>query len=170
MTLFDVILIVLLAGFVFYGLFFGLIQTLGGLFGVLAGTLVAGWLHSPIGEAIAPLFWGNAMLAKIIAFIVIFILVNRLAGFVFYLLDKAFKILRIIPFLKSINSILGGIVGFIEGAFLLGGILYIAARYPVIDWLNNAMVGSDIARYLTIVFKLIAPLLPEAVRQIQSII
>jgi len=170
MSLFDVILIVIMAGFIFYGLFFGLIHTLGGLIGVLAGTIVAGWLFNPIGEAVAPIFWGNVALSKVIVFVVLFLLVNRLAGFVFYLIDRVFQFLKIIPFLKSFNAILGGILGFIEGAFLLGGILYIAARYPVFEWFNEMMVGSEVARYLVIVFKLIAPLLPEAVRQLQSLI
>jgi len=170
MTLFDVILIVLLAGFIFYGLFFGLIQTLGGLIGVFAGTVVAGWLFNPLGELVAPIFWGNVTLSKVIVFIVLFILANRIAGFIFYIIDRVFKFLKIIPFLKSINAVLGGILGFIEGAFLLGGILFIAARYPVFEWFNNMMIGSDVARYLTIIFNLISPLLPEAVRHLQSLI
>lgn len=170
MSLFDVILIVIMAGFIFYGLFFGLIHTLGGLIGVFTGTIVAGWLFNPIGEAVAPIFWGNVALSKVIVFIVLFLLVNRLAGFVFYLIDRVFQFLKIIPFLKSFNAILGGVLGFIEGAFLLGGILYIAARYPVFEWFNEMMVNSDVARYLVLMFKLISPLLPEAVRQLQSLI
>lgn len=170
MTLFDIILIVIIAGFIFYGIFFGLIHALGGLVGVFAGTIVAGWLFNPIGELIAPIFWGNEMLAKVIAFIILFILVNRLFGLIFWMIDRVVGFLKIIPFLKSINSILGGLFGFLEGAFLLGGILYVASRYPIWDWMNNAMASSDVARYLVSVFNIIAPLLPEAVRVLQSLI
>jgi len=170
MTLFDIILIVIIAGFIFYGLFFGLVHALGGLTGVFAGTIVAGWLFEAIGEFITPIFWGNEMLAKIVAFIIIFIIINRLFGLAFWLVDKVINFLKVIPFLKSINGILGGIFGFLEGVFLLGGILYIASRYPVWEWLNNAMIDSDVARYLVSIFDIIAPLLPEAVRMLQSLI
>lgn len=170
MTLFDIILIVIIAGFIFYGLFFGLVHALGGLMGVFAGTIVAGWLFNTIGELIAPIFWGNEMLAKVIAFIIIFVLVNRLFGLIFWMVDKVVQFLKVIPFLKSINGILGGIFGFLEGVFLVGGILYIASRYPIWEWLNNAMIESDVARYLVSIFDFIAPLLPKAVRMLQSLI
>ncbi|MDD4995455.1 MAG: CvpA family protein [Patescibacteria group bacterium] len=170
MTLFDVILIVCLAGFVFYGLFFGIVQTLGGLFGVFAGALIASRIYEPIAGLFEPFFWGNENMSKVVCFIIIFILINRLVGLLFHILDKIFGFLKIIPFMKSISSLLGGLVGFIEGAFLLGGILYVASRYPIIDWLNQWMVDSSIAHYLVMIFNLISPLLPEAVRQIQSLI
>jgi uncharacterized membrane protein required for colicin V production len=169
MTLLDVILLIMLFGFVFYGLFFGLVQTLGGLVGVFAGAIIASRLFEQVGQWLKPLFWGNAALSKIICFIILFILINRLAGLVFHIVDRIFGFLKIIPFLKSINSILGGLIGFLEGAFLLGGIIYIAARYPVFDWLSDALAQSVAARYLSLVFNLISPLLPMAVRQIQSL-
>jgi uncharacterized membrane protein required for colicin V production len=170
MTLFDIILIVLLGGFILYGLFFGLIHAAGGLVGVFAGVLLATRFFEPLGELAAPIFWGNENLAKIICFVILFILINRVVGFIFYLLGRAFDFLKIIPFLKSINSILGGILGFVEGAFLLGGILYVAARYPVIEFINKGMVDSSVARYLVVIFDYISPLLPQALRQLQALI
>jgi len=167
MTLLDVILIVLLAGFVWYGFFFGFFKALGGLIGVLAGTLVAGWLFMPIGEIISPLFWGNASAAQMITFVIVFILVTRIVGFVFYLLDRAFNFIKYVPFLKSINGLLGGIAGFIEGAFLIGGIIYIAERFSPWELINGAIAGLIIAEYLTYVFDLISWLLPQAVQQVQ---
>ena len=41
MIIFDAILLIILAGFVFYGLFFGLIKTLGSLAGVIVGAFIA---------------------------------------------------------------------------------------------------------------------------------
>jgi len=167
MTLLDVILIVLLAGFVWYGFFFGFFKALGGLIGVLVATLVAGWLFVPIGNILSPLFMGNIQAAQMVIFIVIFIVVTRLVGFVFYLLDRTFNFLKYVPFLKSINSILGGIVGFVEGAFLLGGIIYISERFSPWEFINEAIAVSSVAKYLTYVFDWISWLLPQAVQQIQ---
>lgn len=170
MILLDIILIVLLGGFILYGLFFGLIHALGGLVGVFAGVIIATRFFETLGEFAAPLFWGNETLSKVICFIVLFILINRGVGLIFYIIGRVFDFLKIIPFLKSINSLLGAVIGFIEGAFFLGGILYIAARFPFWEWLSNSMVDSVVAKYLLMVFKLITPLIPKALRELQALL
>lgn len=170
MTLFDVILIVLLCGFIFYGLFFGLVQTLGGLIGVFFGAIIASRFFVPVAEFAVPIFGGNLMLSKFVCFLVIFIIVNRGVGLIFYIVDRIFDFVKIVPFVKSINRILGAILGFFEGAFLLGGILYIAARFPFWEVLNNAMVNSSVTKYLVAMFKLISFLIPEAIRQLESLL
>lgn len=170
MTLFDIILIVLIFGFVFYGLFFGLIHALGGLIGVFIGTIVAGRLFEPLAEWVAPVFHHNMALSKVLCFIFLFIIINRAVGLLFFIFDRIFKFLQIIPFLKTINRLLGAVLGFLEGTFLIGGILYIAIRFPFWEWLNETMIDSVVARYLIYIFGLISPLLPEAIRQLKEFV
>jgi len=111
MTIFDTILLIILAGFVFYGLFFGLIRTLGSLVGIVAGAWLASRLYLSVYEWAENLFFGYDNLGKVVTFIILFVLINRLVGFAFTLLDKAFNIISIVPFLKTINRLAGHLAG-----------------------------------------------------------
>jgi len=50
MILFDLILLLVLGGFVFYGLWFGLINTLGVLVGTIAGAFLAARWYEPVAD------------------------------------------------------------------------------------------------------------------------
>ncbi len=171
MTIFDTILLVILAGFVFYGLFFGLIRTLGSLVGVVVGAWLASHYYLTIFDWTQDLFFGHDNLGKVIIFIVLFIVVNRLTGFGFALLEKTFNIISIIPFLKTINRLAGAVFGFLEGALVLGLILYVASRYTFIGhWFGKWLVNSEIAPFLLKFVNILLPLLPEVLKKLQSLI
>jgi membrane protein required for colicin V production len=171
MTLFDAILLIFLSGFVFYGLFFGLIRTVGSLVGIVLGVFLASRLYLIGFEWIQELFLGHDNLGKVVSFIILFVFINRLIGFGFSLLDKSFNIISIIPFLKTINRLGGALFGFIEGALILGMILYVAARYAMIgNWFAYLLVNSKIAPFLLKFASVLTPLLPEILKKLQGII
>ncbi|MBU1146153.1 CvpA family protein, partial [Patescibacteria group bacterium] len=99
MILFDLILILILGGFVLYGLWFGLINTLGVLVGTIAGAFLAARWYEPVADWAGFLFGGHTNLAKVVCFLILFIIINRLVGLVFWLIDKIFSFFKIIPFL-----------------------------------------------------------------------
>ncbi|MEA3398467.1 MAG: CvpA family protein, partial [Patescibacteria group bacterium] len=101
MPILDVIIIVILSGFVFYGFFFGLIRTLGNFLGMIIGAIIASRFYLIVFDWVGPVFIGRDNLGKVLIFIILFILINRLVGFAFYLVDKVFRIIAIIPFLKT---------------------------------------------------------------------
>jgi membrane protein required for colicin V production len=171
MSIFDVILVIILSGFVFYGLFFGLIRTFGTFLGVIVGAVIASRFYLPIASWLEPFFFGYNNLGKVIVFILVFSLVNRLVGFAFYLLDRAFNILSIIPFLKTINRLGGLALGFLTGSLALGLVLYVASKYSILEsffghWLQN----SEVAPFLIKFASLLLPLLPEFLKKLQSLI
>lgn len=168
MSIFDLVLVILLGGFVLYGLWFGFIQSLGSLVGVIFGAFGAGRLFEPVAMKFLWLFGGNANLARVVVFLVLFTLGNRIVGFVFSLIDRTFKVLTIIPFLASINRLAGAVFGFLEGSFVLGGALFLAAKFPLSPAFTAAMGQSVVAAYLLGVAKVLVPLLPELVRQLES--
>jgi membrane protein required for colicin V production len=169
MTIFDVILLIAISGFVFFGLFFGLIHTLGSLVGLVAGTWLAGHYYETVAESTKFMFGSQLNLSRIIIFIIIFTIANRLIGFLFYLIDKVFKIISIIPFLKTINRLLGAILGLVEGLLAVGLFLYVAAKYPISPWFTGVLEQSQVAPALAEVSKILTPLLPDALKQLQSI-
>lgn len=171
MTIFDVILLLILAGFVFYGLFFGLIRTFGSLIGVVIGAWLASHWYLYLFRLIHDLFFGFDNLGKVLAFLVLFSLINRLVCFFFSLLDKAFDIISIIPFLKTINRLAGAFLGFIEGGIVLGLILFFIVHSSFVpNFLNELFKSSQIVPFLLKFINILLPLFPEALRIIKSAI
>lgn len=159
-TLLDVILLLSVFGFSLFGLWFGLIHTLGTLIGTVIGAAIAGQLYAFVpGE-----------LASIISFVGITFAVARLVGMGTALIEKIFHIISIVPFLKSINRLGGGIFGFVEGVLFTGVVLIVASRYNLGPWFTNAMTQSKVAPPLVEAAKILLPLLPVALQRIQSYI
>lgn len=171
MVIFDVIVIVILAGFVFYGFFFGLIRTVGMLAGILVGAWLASQLYIPVFSLVSKWWPGNPNIGKLVCFIICFSLISHLVSWLFILFEQAFKLATIIPFLKTINRLLGALFGFVEGALALGLVLYVAGRYipsglALAKWLDSSAVVS----FLVSFSKVLAPMLPQLYKKIQSII
>lgn len=152
-----------------FGLWFGLIHTLGAIIGTFAGAFFAGLWFEPLGSWLESIF-GHPNLMRIFAFIFIFIILNRLIGFAFYVLNKIFNFLTIIPFLKTINRLFGGILGFFEGVLVIGLSLFIIARFPLSDWFTSVLEASTVAPWFITTSKILQLMLPELLRQIHSVI
>lgn len=162
MTFFDLILSLSVFAFVLAGLWFGLVHALGALIGMVLSVLIAGH-YSAVGA------FGTSNVARLLTFLIIMILVNRLIGVVFWIIEKIFKIVSVIPFLKTFNALLGGLLGFAEGVMVVGGGLYVAARYPVSTGFGGILAASQVGLWLLKAFGLLAPLLPQAIRSIQAV-
>ena len=161
MPIFDLILLIILAGFVFYGLFFGLIKTLGSLLGFVLGIWFTFIFYLTVFSWVKNLFFGYDSAGKIIVFIVLFTLINRLVCFIFALINNAFDLLSIIPFLKTINGLAGAILGFVLGGFILGLILMVVSRYiGNISWFGNILAESKVAPFFIKFINTLVPLLP----------
>lgn len=165
MPTFDLILLIILGGFVLYGFWFGLIHTLGGLVGVIVASIVSTRLYVPIADWAHAIFGGNENVVKIVIFIILFILITRIVGFLFFIVDRIFRFISVIPFLKSINRLAGMVLGFIEGVFLVGGILFVVAVFPVGPRVESMIQHSGVARYLVGTYRVIVPLLPAQLRE-----
>jgi uncharacterized membrane protein required for colicin V production len=129
----DVILLFIVSGFFFYGLFFGLIRTIGSLAGLVGGVMVAqsafpvflGWLDKINFSGSAP--------ARVVLFLAIFAIAYRLITFLFVIFDRSFDFVSIIPFFKSINKITGALFGIMLGAVLCGLLIKAALLFPRVD-------------------------------------
>ena len=170
-TLVDVILIALLLVFVIAGFFLGLIQGVGALVGVVVGHWAAGQFYQPIAEWLTPVLLGHGTTANIIAFIFLFILINRVIAFAFYLINKIFKLASIIPFLGTINKTAGAILGLVEGVLIIGTILFVVAKFTAdYEWAANLLNGSKVAHGLVWAASMIIALLPDTLHKVRSTI
>lgn len=167
----DLALLLFMAGFVFYGLFFGLIKTVGSLAGVVVGAWGAGRLYLIVFAWAKNLAFGHDDWGKSISFLVCFIIIDRIVCLLFALLDRAFHFVSIVPFLKTINRLGGAVLGFIEGGLVLGLMLYVAGRYSVIESFTGALLAkSQLAPFLLQFVNVLKPLLPELLKQLKSVI
>jgi len=171
MLIVDVILIIILAGFVFYGLFFGLIRTIGSLAGFIIGVWLANLTYLLVFGWLRNLFFGFDNAGKILIFMLVFTLINRLVSFAFAILDRTFDFISIIPFLKTINRLAGAAFGLIEGGLVLGLVLSLLLSYPIIGgWLNSVLARSQIMPYLVAFIEIVKPILPEILKRLKSLL
>ena len=169
--LIDVILLIILAGFVFYGLFFGFIRTLGLFVGVIIAAVLASRFYLPVAEWVDGLFFGYNNLGRVMVFIIVFTIINRLVGLAFYLVDRVFNIFTIIPGLKLLNRVAGAVIGFIAGSLFLGIMLYVISRYAILEtFLGHWLVGSQVTSFFVGWVKIIIPFLPSMLKTLQSLI
>ena len=170
MILLDLILVLIIFFFTVSGFWFGLIMTLGSLVGTVAGVLVAGQYFEAFAAKLIGLAMGNAGVAKVFAFVLIFLLVSRLVGLIFWVINKIFNLIAIIPFLKSLNRIGGGVLGFAEGVVFLGIALVIAAKYVTVPWFVDAILASKVAAWLMKYGNILVPLLPKSTLEAKGIL
>ena len=171
MSVFDIALVIILIGFTFSGLSKGLIRSAGHLVGLIIGAIVASHYYLLVYQWGADWARGHDSIGKVIAFILLFIVVTRLVDLVFYLIEKFFNFIAIIPGSKYINNVLGGLLGFLEGSLFLGLIIYVASRYTLLENLfGHELTISKIAPFLLKVTDIILPFLPAALKTLQSII
>jgi len=171
MSYFDIALIVILVGFVFNGLTKGLIRLLGNIVGLLLGAFIAGHFYLQFYEWGQYLFGGRESLGKVLSFIIVFIAATLIIDWIFVVLEKIFNLISIIPFMKMINRLLGGALGFLEGSLFIGLILFVISRYAWIGSLfGDYLLSSQVAPFFLTVVNIALPFLPTALKALQSLI
>lgn len=171
MTIFDTILIVIIAGFGFYGLFFGLIRMIGNIVGILAGTFVASHYYEWFSQYTSWASFGSVNTSKIISFIILLTITSAIVGIIFYIVEKIFNLISIIPFVKSINRLTGLVFGLLLGSLLVGLLIFFASRYSIItSFFGQVLVDSRIAPLLARFVNILSPLMPDALKALQSLI
>lgn len=158
MLLTNIIILLILLGFVGAGLKDGFVHTLGRLIGSIIGFVAARAWSASVAAFLGPFVPSGW--SRLIAFLIIFLVITRLVGFAFKLVDGIFKIISILPFLKSINSLLGAILGLLEGFILLGGAIYLVVTFKLIPSFVTLLTASSVAMWIEKIFQtLLAALL-----------
>lgn len=159
----DVVLLVIIGAFVLFGFFFGLVHTLGSLIGSVVGIFLSTRLIDPAFNQFGFIF-GGGQVARIVLFIIIFFLVSRVIGILFWFLGKIFDVISFIPFARSLDRFLGGIFGFIEGILVIGILVFYAMQVLPEDTLLAALQTSAVAKYLVATASALQVLLPEGLK------
>jgi membrane protein required for colicin V production len=170
MSLFDIILLVIIGIFALAGLWFGLIHTLGSLAGTVVGVFLATRYYEPAANWLVNTTGWGANFSKVLIFIIVFFIINRLVGLAFWIVDKILSIFTKLPFVSGINRFLGLIFGVLEGMIVLGMVFYFIARFPLGDKFMSALSTSQIAPATVKLASVLWPLIPDALKMLQSTI
>ncbi len=168
MPWFDIVIIIIIAGFALFGLFFGLVHTLGSLIGTILGVFLASRWYAPFADWLLHFTGWSSNLAKVIMFVIVFIIINRLIGFAFFLVDKILSIFTRLPFINGLNRLLGLVFGFAEGVIVVGITFYFISRFPLSVGFMTAAQNSKIVPLCTAVAAVLWPLVPGAIRSLQN--
>jgi len=168
MELLDIIILVVVGGFALFGFWFGFIHTLGSLLGTILGVYLSSRYYEPVANWIVDVTGWGGNWPKVTTFIVAFIVINRLVGLLFFFIDKVLHIVTRLPFVKSINRLLGLCLGFFEGVISIGVIFYFIERFPVSDQLGAMISTSQFAPIAIEIGAVLWPLLPAAFKLLES--
>ncbi|NMB48025.1 CvpA family protein [Candidatus Kuenenbacteria bacterium] len=170
MLLIDIILLIIILGFIVNGWQLGLLKTLGALVGILVGIVLASHFFTELAYLFTPIFGGRENLARIISFIAIFLIANGVIAMGIWLLRGTLKLLSFVPFVKLIDHVGGALIGLICGVFVLGILIIVIDKYPTINFLTVYFEQSRIVPYLAKGSSVLMPLLPEAVKQVKGVL
>lgn len=167
---FDFALILIVGGFGLFGLWFGLVHTLGSLAGTILGVYLASRYYEPVASwLIKTTGWGENF-SRVVIFIIVFFLINRLVGLAFWILDKFLSFFTHLPFIHSIDRLLGLVFGLLEGALMLGITFYFIGKFPLGITFTNWVTMSKVVPYLVKLASILWPLLPDALKSVEGVI
>lgn len=127
---FDIIVGLILAGYIIHGLRKGFFHEVMGLVGVIGGVLAgiigAGSLSKYVSNAL-PDFFAKEIVALILCFTILFIIFYVICRY----LARFLKSLTEKVYLEWLNNFLGGILGGLKGAFILSLVLMFLSFLPI---------------------------------------
>lgn len=165
---FDLALVIIIGGFALFGLWFGFVHTLGSLLGTVFGAFFASRYYEPLSVWLMKLTGWQGNTTKVVAFILAFIVISRLIGFAFWLVDRLLSVITRLPFISSLNHLLGLALGFVEGLLTIGLVIYFIERFPVAPQYMQMLANSKIAPEASKLAHVFIPLLPEALKLLNS--
>jgi len=141
MNLVDILIWLVLAGFVVKGFTKGLVRQICSLAGFLVGGWAAVKYHLYLAEASRHIIQLPHYLATILSFILIFLVIGLLFFFLGHILTIMFRIVL----LGGVNRIGGIVLGLLEGAFIVCISLYMATSKPVPEKFKGYVLRSRTA-------------------------
>ncbi len=158
----DIILFIILLGFVYNGLNKGFIKLLGRIVALIIGIILTSHLYIPIYQFLNL----EEAIAKVLVFIFTYILLNSLINWLFVLIEGVYKLLSIIPFTKLINKLMGAVLGLAEGLLLLSVIIHLCISFNL---LSSQIEESIISPIFLWFIKTILVILPTSLQFIQNV-
>lgn len=168
MTLVDVIILAIIAGFGFVGYYFGFVSTLGSILGAVLGVYFSTRYYVSLAQWLMKITGWTGNFSIVVSLIILFLVFNRLLGFIFWLIENAFKLVTELPLIFRLNKILGSILGLFEGVLVIGITIFFINKFPLWPLFMDQLTRSQLALNCLGVASFLWPLVPEAMNAIQD--
>ncbi len=157
----DLIILAVIILFGYLGFKTGLIHALGSLVGTILGIYLAGHYYEQLTKLLVDFTDWNPNFVRVLVFVLIFFISNRLIGITFWGIGKIFTIVSAVPFLGAVDKLLGGILGLLEGIILVGIAIFFITKFPpsprIMDNLDKSKTAPPVVQFT----KFLWPLLPK---------
>ncbi|HAO52320.1 TPA: hypothetical protein DCQ85_02515 [Candidatus Magasanikbacteria bacterium] len=168
MNVTDIIFLIIIGSFGIYGFWSGFVRAFGSLIGTFLGVYLAGRYYQDLANWLISVTGWGANTSKVLMFVLAFFIITSLVGVLFWFIDRIFKIVSIIPFVKTFNRLFGLGLGIIEGILSLGLFVYFIERIPLSEKIMTSLANSIIAPILSDIASIFLPLLPKALQLLHS--
>lgn len=170
MLLIDIFFIVVFGLAFINGLRHGLFRVIGSLVGLVVGAWVASHYYLLVFDWLVQSFSESWFFNKIAIFVLIFFLASNLTAVLCAALGNVLESIMIIPLMKTASRLLGGVLSLAEAALSWALIVFFLSRYlPATTTVGQQLSDSVIAPYLLTIGKILWPLLPMVLKQMQAL-
>ncbi len=172
MLIIDYILLIILGYFTLWGFRKGLIRAVGGFVGLIVAIVLASRYFEVVADIVAPYIGlaDNQNLARMVSFVGLLFVINYGVSIIVTIVEKMYKTMAVLPFMKLGNRLLGALLGLIQASVAIGLILYFAARFPFGSIVETFFEDSQVAPVVIQISNVVQPLLPDVIKQIQGLI
>lgn len=160
MPIVDVLLLSIVLTFTVLGFAFGFLHTFGSLIGAAAGIFIGSRVSGNVAEQFGMAGGGG----QVFVFIVIFILVSRIVGVLFWVAQKVWDLMAFIPFAGMFDRLFGALLGILEGVMIAGVIVFYAIQILPEEAMKIALEHSWLATQLLRSVSFLQLLFPEELR------
>ena len=136
----------------------GIVYQLGSLIGLFIGFEVAARYSAWASDTI-----GSLGLSQWFLFSIIIVAISIIMGLTATLLNKAFNFIKWLPFLKTANRLLGGIVSTLIFSIFASVILMVLSRLTISSVLTQSIAESTIVGVFIWIGEYIALIIPSLV-------
>ena len=141
----SVVIVLAFLGFIATGYKDGLIQTLGRMLDCSRGVCSPPPWSTAVAGILAKFLPANW--SQFIAIVAIFVIASRAGGRTRRaILEVTFRIITILPIIKTINKLAGVVAGAVEGVVMIGGIIWVlkttTAFRKALKWLDGAFMAD----------------------------
>jgi len=160
----DLILILIIVGFVLGGYKKGLVQSLGSLFGFILTILIMARLYPWLMIHFNDDFW-----TKVLVFVFALIIISILIAIGIWIIEKIFNAFSFIPGTKALNKVLGSAIGLISGLLMTSFIVWMLLKLSIdATWLGTQMQQSFLAKPLLLIAYIWIPFVPKVYRDVKN--
>ena len=163
MPLADIVIVGVILFFIIIGLRSGFIHTLGSLAGTILGIYMAGHYYDPLARWLISFTGWSENFVRILTFVIVFVLINRIVGILFWTADRVLGLISRLPILSGFDRLLGAVLGALEGIIVVGIALFFITKFPPSESFMRELDKSQLAPKIIVFSAFLWPLLPKEV-------